>query len=57
MPIDFVCVMTSTDNIIIVVVMCLCMVICQQVNPPKKMSRSVPAKAACKYITNVYSLG
>ena len=28
------CVMTSTDNIIDAVVMCICMIICQQVNPP-----------------------
>ena len=27
--------MTSTDNIIDAVVMCVCMNICQQVNPPK----------------------
>ena len=41
----FVCVMTSTDNIIDVVVMCICMIICQQVNSINKMSRYVPAKA------------
>ena len=29
------CVMTSTDNIIDAVVMCTCMTICQQVNPPE----------------------
>ena len=29
-----VCVMTSTDNIIDAVVMCICMIICQEVNPP-----------------------
>ena len=48
--------MTSTDNIIDAVVMCICMIICQQVNPPNKISRSAPAKAA-KYIISVYSLG
>ena len=32
----FVCVMTSTDNIIDAVVKCICMIICQQVNPPKQ---------------------
>ena len=30
------CVMTSTDNIIDALVMCRCMIICQQVNPPKQ---------------------
>ena len=30
------CVMTSTDNIIDAVVMCICMTICQQVNTPKQ---------------------
>ena len=49
-------VMTSTDNIIDVVVMCICVIICQQVNPPNKMSKSAPAKAA-KYIIGIYSLG
>ena len=51
------CVMTFTDNIIDAVVMCMCMVICQQVNPTLIiMSRSAPPKAA-KYINSVYSLG
>ena len=36
--------------------MCICMIICQQINPLNKMSRSAPAKAA-KYIINVYSVG
>ena len=31
------CVMTSTDNIIDAVVMCMCMIICQQVNSPKQI--------------------
>ena len=48
--------MTSTDNIIYAVVMCIYMTICQQVNPVNKMSRSTPAKPA-KYIISVYSLG
>ena len=43
------CVMTSTDNIIDAVVMCMCMIICQQVNPLNIMSRPTPAKEA-KYI-------
>ena len=30
------CVMTSTDNIIDAVGMCICMIICQPVNPPKQ---------------------
>ena len=48
--------MTSTDNIIDAVVMCMCMIICQQVNPLNIVSRSAPAKAA-KYIISVYSFG
>ena len=62
MPIEylahlFVCVMTSTDNIIDAVVMCICMIICVNKSTPlNKMSRSAPAKAA-KYIISVYSLG
>ena len=41
--------MTSTDNVIDAVVMCICMIICQQINPLNKMSRSAPAKAAKLY--------
>ena len=49
----YVCVMTSTDNIIDAVVMCVCV---NKSTPLNKMSRSAPAKAA-KYSISVYLLG
>ena len=51
------CVMTSTDNIIDAVVLCIYMTTLSTSQPHlNKMSRSAPAKAA-KYIVSVYSLG
>ena len=46
------CVMTSIDNTIDAVVMCIGIV-----NKSTKMSRSVPAKAASYVYYSVYSLG
>ena len=60
MPIEYlahllcVCVMTSTDNISDAVFMCICMIICQQVYPPKQNVWIRPCLRAKYNIISVY---